>query len=165
MGYVDSNLTSGEQVVYRTRKHWIIFWVPALMIVSFYLSAFTGVFTYKPIEETLAYLISASLYTIIFLALLYNHFRAAEFAITNKRILMKTGEIKVKSLNASLTKVRSMEVLQGPIGRIFNYGSISVRNARGTRVFFMFVSHPRELRKKLQEQIDLIQSDAKELKI
>lgn len=162
---IDKKSKSGTQLIYSTGKHWIIFWAPALTILSFYISAFSGVFTYRTIDETLAYLISSLLYTIIFLFLLYHHLRAAKFIITNERIIMKTGQFKTKSLNTSLAKLKCIKVLQGPIGKIFNFGSIFIKDARGINTTFMFVSHPKDFREKAQEQRGLIQSNAKELSI
>lgn len=164
-GAIDKKSKSEKQLIYSTGKHWIIFWVPALTILSFYISAFSGVFTYRSIDETLAYLISSLLYTIIFLFLLYHHFRAAKFIITNKRILMKTGQFKIKSLNTSLAKLKCIKVLQSPIGKIFNFGSIFIKDGRGINTTFMFVSHPKDFKEKAQEQRGLIHSNTKELSI
>ena len=33
MSYIDSNLLAGEQVVYRTRLHWLVFLAPVLLTV------------------------------------------------------------------------------------------------------------------------------------
>lgn len=159
---INKKTKSGLQIIYSTGKHWIIFLGPALTILSFYISAFSGVFSYRPIDETLAYLISSLLYTIIFLFLLYHHLRAAKFIITSKRILMKTGQFNIKSVNTSLTKIKCMHVLQGPIGKIFNFGSIFIKDSRGINTTFMFVSHPKEFREKAQKQRDLIERDAKD---
>lgn len=159
---IDKESKSEKELLYSTGKHWIILWAPALTILSFYISAFRGVFTYRTIDETLAYLISSLLYTIIFLFLLYHHLRAAEFIITNKRILMKTGQFNIKSVNTSLTKIKCIKVLQGPIGKIFNFGSIFIRDSRGINTTFMFVRNPIEFREKAQEQRDLIQCNAEE---
>lgn len=152
-----------EHVIYSTRKHWIIFWAPTLSILSFYVSAFTGVLVNKTFGLIIANLIASILYTLIFLILLYHHWRAAYFSLTNKRIRMSAGQFKVKSLNIRLAKVKDMKVIQGPVARFFSYGTISVRNSRGMRVNFMFVSHPVEFRERVQEQIDKMLENEKEI--
>ena len=36
MGYIDENLMNGEQVVHRSKLHWIVFLMPiALIIIAF----------------------------------------------------------------------------------------------------------------------------------
>ncbi len=164
-GLIDKKFKSEKQMIYSTGEHWIILWAPALAILAFYISAINGVFTYKPRREILVYLMTSFFYTIMIITLLYNHWRAAEFAITNKRILMKTGQFKIKSFNTSLAKIKCIKVTQDPIGKIFNFGSIFIKDERGINRTFTFVSHPLEFIEKVQEQRDLIQSNEKELSI
>ena len=33
MSYIEKNLMDGEQIVYEARQHWIIYWLPALLLV------------------------------------------------------------------------------------------------------------------------------------
>ena len=33
MSYIEKNLMDGEQIVYEARQHWIIYWMPALLLV------------------------------------------------------------------------------------------------------------------------------------
>jgi hypothetical protein len=35
MGYINNNLMSSEQVVYRTKEHWMIFVCPILFVITF----------------------------------------------------------------------------------------------------------------------------------
>jgi hypothetical protein len=50
----------------------------------------------------------------------------SEFAITNKRVIVKLGLISIHTLEMNLSKVESINVDQNPFGRIFGYGSITV---------------------------------------
>ena len=51
-----------------------------------------------------------------------------EFAITNKRVIIKTGLISRKTFEMNHTKIESVNVDQGILGRILGYGTI--RNCR-----------------------------------
>ncbi len=50
-----------------------------------------------------------------------------EMVITNKRIVVKTGLIRRETFDNRLAKVEGVSVEQGIIGRIFGYGSVTVR--------------------------------------
>ncbi len=117
--YVQSNLISGENVVYEAKLHWIIF------------VSLRAIFT----------LWIAPLIT----------FLTSEFAITNKRVIIKVGAISRKTLEMNLTKIESVNVDQSILGRIFGYGTITVIGTGGTREPFHRISGPLNFRKAFQE--------------
>ncbi|PIU51164.1 hypothetical protein COS91_05900 [Candidatus Desantisbacteria bacterium CG07_land_8_20_14_0_80_39_15] len=84
-------------------------------------------------------------------------FKTSEFGITNKRVLFKIGFIRRNSLEILLTKIEGIQVNQGILGRILNYGTIIVRGTGGTGSPFRKIEAPLEFRKKVQEQIASIQ--------
>lgn len=74
-----------------------------------------------------------------------------EFAITNKRIIVKTGLISRKTLEMNLNKIESVNVDQSILGRMLGYGSITIIGTGGTREEFPNITNPIEFRKKFQE--------------
>jgi uncharacterized membrane protein YdbT with pleckstrin-like domain len=74
-----------------------------------------------------------------------------EFAITNKRIIVKTGLISRKTLEMNLNRIESVTVDQSIAGRIFNFGNISIIGTGGTKETFKNIKKPLEFRKKFQE--------------
>ena len=54
---------------------------------------------------------------------------STELAVTNKRVVAKTGFIKRSTIELNLSKVESIQVHQGLFGRILNYGSLVVSGA------------------------------------
>ena len=74
-----------------------------------------------------------------------------EFAITNKRVIVKTGLIKRETLETNLSKIESINVDQSILGRIFGYGTITIIGTGGTRNSFYKIRQPLEFRKKFQE--------------
>jgi uncharacterized membrane protein YdbT with pleckstrin-like domain len=76
-----------------------------------------------------------------------------EFAITNKRIIMKTGLIARRTLELNLSKVESVYVNQSVIGRILGFGDVVIIGTGGTRETFIDIRKPTEFRKKFQESI------------
>jgi uncharacterized membrane protein YdbT with pleckstrin-like domain len=146
MGYIDDNLMSGEQIVYRTKLHWVIFLWPIIFVVIAFMF-FAG-------DSTAAggfFLLVAIIWGVSF----FISFKTSEFGITNKRVLIKTGFIRRNSLETLLTKVEGIQVNQGILGRILNYGTIIVKGTGGTSNPFHKIDAPLEFRKKVQEQIAL----------
>ena len=74
-----------------------------------------------------------------------------EFAITNKRIIVKTGLIQRHTLEMNLSKIESVNVDQSIMGRIFGYGTITIIGTGGTRESFPNIQRPMEFRKMFQE--------------
>jgi len=116
---VDSNLTTGENMVYQAKLHWIIF-VSLRAILTLWIS---------PLIDWIT----------------------SEFAVTNKRIIIKVGLISRRTLEMNIAKVESVNVDQGIIGRILGYGTITVIGTGGTREPFHYISRPLDFRKAFQQ--------------
>ena len=54
------------------------------------------------------------------------HRWTTETDVTNLRVVHKTGFIKRQTFEMSLDKVESVDVNQSILGRIFNYGDVSI---------------------------------------
>jgi uncharacterized membrane protein YdbT with pleckstrin-like domain len=78
---------------------------------------------------------------------------AAEFAVTNKRVIFKEGFVYRRTAEMFLSKVESVGVDQTILGRIFGYGSIVLRGTGGSTEPFHKIARPLEFRRQIQEQI------------
>lgn len=144
MSYVDQNLMTGEKVIYRTKLHWVIFISPALLLIlGLILFATNG---------TLGGIVTGS--GAIGLIIAYLNESTSEFAVTNKRVIIKVGIIKRNSLDTVLKKVESITVNQPIVGRMFDYGSIVVSGSGGTPQPFHKIANPLEFRKQINEQVE-----------
>jgi len=74
-----------------------------------------------------------------------------EFAITNKRVIIKTGLISRKTFEMNHSKIESVNVDQSILGRILGYGTISIVGSGGTKEVFPKIKNPLRFRKKFQE--------------
>jgi uncharacterized membrane protein YdbT with pleckstrin-like domain len=83
--------------------------------------------------------------------------RFTEFAITDRRILIKTGILNRRSLEVILSKVESIAVEQSIWGRMLNFGTIVVKGTGGTRQPFSTIATPFEFRKAVQDQVATIE--------
>ena len=156
MGFVDSNLMAGEKVIYRTQLSKAIFILPAIVAILglFVLAgALVAAFAVPGPLASLPMLIFSALF-FLWIILVYIKFKTSEFAVTNKRVLIKVGFIRRESLETLLQKVEGIHVEEGLIGRMFKYGTIIIKGTGGTSNPFTTIDDPFEFRKKVQEQIE-----------
>jgi len=163
MSFVDHNLISGEIILYRTRLHWFVLIVPATLSLLFLAPAILFLKGVIHITGTkagpldfmqLGVLISTAIAIIIMTTgIMYRS--STEMAVTNKRVIMKTGFVSRRSVELVLSKIESVTVDQNLLGRIFGYGTITIRGTGGTPETFVKISHPLELRQHVQEQIGM----------
>jgi uncharacterized membrane protein YdbT with pleckstrin-like domain len=150
VSYIDGNLLPGEQVVFRTRVHWKILVGPLLFAVV----------TFLPVVWLLTQgtwnnlvLIAPGLGLLVFLAALVRR-QSSDFAVTNKRVMMKVGVFSTRSVELLLGKVEAITVHQSLGGRIFGYGDIIVTGSGGTEEAFSSIQSPLELRRAVQSVTD-----------
>jgi uncharacterized membrane protein YdbT with pleckstrin-like domain len=126
MGYVESILQPQEQVLRVGKMHWITY------VRGFILTAF-GLFIMAapvPANIELAFRIFAALVILsglssILQALITKY--TTEIAVTNRRVIHKRGLIRRHTREMNMDKVESVLVDQSIVGRMLNYGTISVR--------------------------------------
>jgi len=126
--YIDDILQPGEKVLYSTNAHWI-FYLPA--IAAWLLALILLMLSRSAIAESVILLcLSAS--AVAAIAALYwsanacYHRWTTETDVTNLRVVHKTGFIKRRTFEMSLDKVESVDVNQSILGRILNYGDVTI---------------------------------------
>jgi uncharacterized membrane protein YdbT with pleckstrin-like domain len=141
--YVDTNLNAGEEVVYRTGIHPIVYLVPAFFVV---LGIGLGGFGLRSVGLAVLAL------GVLALAGAWIRQWSSEFAVTNRRVIVKVGLISRRTIEINMSKVESIEVNQDIFGRIFNYGTILVIGTGGTKEPFDLISDPLAFRRAVQSQ-------------
>lgn len=126
--YVESSLLPNEAIVAEAKPHWAMFIAPGLVILFGLLAGKVGgVF--------------------LFIGVVWGIFRllvwqTTELAVTNKRVIAKSGIIRRNAIDVSLSKVEGVSYSQGIIGRIFGYGSILVRGTGVGQIPVPFIAQP-----------------------
>jgi uncharacterized membrane protein YdbT with pleckstrin-like domain len=141
MGYVDSNLLSGEQITFQTRLHWIVFGWPVVFALFAALMTAAGAGPASGFFWFLAIAVGC-------LSLL--SYMTSEFAVTTKRVIIKVGALRRRTLELQLSKVESVTVDQGILGRIVGYGTIVVTGTGGTKEPFRRIATPMGFRQAVQ---------------
>jgi uncharacterized membrane protein YdbT with pleckstrin-like domain len=163
MSYVESNLVPGETVIYQTRLHWTVMLGHILlgcllldlpgMFLLYYALTHTGMEskTLHAMEGGGIILLVCGVIVILLGMVRRN---ATEMAVTNRRVVIKTGLFSRKTIEMLLNKVESIEVSETAIGRMMGYGTIVVIGTGGTLEPFHKVAHPLEFRNQVQQQIE-----------
>jgi uncharacterized membrane protein YdbT with pleckstrin-like domain len=157
MSYVDKNLIPGESVVYRGSLSRLpygwAFGAIALAVVS---AVFRNFF---PVGHR--WLVPGLLIGIAVVLWLWAWMRvaSAEFAVTNRRVMIKLGVLQRRTVETMLSKIEAVAVDQGLSGRIFDFGTITVTGTGGTRETFENIASPLEFRRQVQGQLARIEDD------
>jgi len=77
-------------------------------------------------------------------------YATSEFGVTNKRVIIKVGFLRRKTLELLLRHVEAISVDQTVMGRFLNYGSVTLTGTGGVREVFHNISAPLEFRKRIQ---------------
>lgn len=154
MGYVDSSLVNGEVVVRRAKPHWAMF-MPVVIygLLGLLLLLFSALVQSKSGEAGVS---CSGIYFFVGAVVLLQAiviYTTTEFAVTNYRVIAKTGLIRRASVELPLSKIESIQVKQGISGRAFNYGTIVVAGTGGTKEAFPNIGYPMEFRKLINESI------------
>ena len=163
MSYVESNLVSGETVIYQTRLHWIV--MLGHIVLGCFVLALPGVFllyyalSHTGIESRTLHIMEGGGVTLLVcgvVTILTGMVRrnATEMAVTNRRVVIKTGLVSRTTIEMLLNKVESIEVNETAFGRMLGYGTIVLVGTGGTPEPFHKVAHPLEFRSQVQQQIE-----------
>ncbi len=154
MAYIDDNLTVGENVIYRAKLHWVVFLWPIICFAFAIVFLLSNVVFPRNILLVIAIILSIRAFI---------NYYTSEFGVTNKRVIVKAGFIRRVSLEILLTKVEGIQVSQGILGRILDYGSILVSGTGGSKDPVHNISAPMEFRKKSKSKLELFKKDEKML--
>lgn len=149
MRYVSRVLQPGETVVYATRLHWLIYGrAVVLVIIAVALAIGTSFVADKP-NINLALWIAAAIFALLALSAGLRAFlrrTTTELAVTDHRVIYKTGLLARHTLEMNRSKVESVDVDQTIPGRIFGYGTIIVRGTGGSLEPIRHIADPLSFR-------------------
>ncbi len=152
MSYVERVLSPGERVAYRAGLHWVLYLSSiGPVVLSVVCAALGGAMTEGPGRSALL-LISALalLAALIQILRVWIRIRTTEVAITDQRIIYKTGLIGRRSIEMNLDKVESVVVDQGLLGRMLDYGTVVIRGVGAGLEPFAYLAQPLEFRRRVK---------------
>lgn len=133
MGYVEHVLQPGETLVHKSKLHWLIYLpvLPFLVLLVLGLALYTGMQSAGADQGAAAVplllLALGAIGGIITWLRAFIRRATTELAVTDRRVIFKRGLIRRHTVEMNMDKVESVDVDQSVLGRIFNYGDVTVR--------------------------------------
>jgi uncharacterized membrane protein YdbT with pleckstrin-like domain len=150
MRYVDQVLQPGEAIRGITSVSWVGF-LPGLLlwVVGVVLLVYIAPWSQRsPVWELLGWIAFAAAF-LIGAGLLIRHWWrrfTTEVAVTDRRIVCKIGFVKRRTVEMHMDKVESVDVQQSILGRLFDYGDITIRGTGETGERLRMIDRPLEFR-------------------
>jgi len=144
MSYVQRVLQPDETVIHQSRLHPLIF-LPALLLLVIAVALLVASAQFADEKISLGFKAGAAMFGLLALA---SWARAAirrattELAVTDRRVIYKSGLLARHTLEMNRSKVESVDVDQSILGRIFGFGTIIVRGTGGSLEPIRMISDP-----------------------
>jgi membrane protein YdbS with pleckstrin-like domain len=166
------NLMEGEDLLYVPELHWFyavknlvqslpvflvlfILWIAVDSIEGLSEWLIAGIDLPLMIKLTIRFIfiVGALLALVIFVWRIFLYL-SIEYGVTNKRLIIKKGIIRVVVSEIPTDRIESIYCVQGILGRIFHYGTICVSGIGGMMPVFSMVCKPYALRRKIVDIIE-----------
>ncbi|MBA2270914.1 MAG: PH domain-containing protein [Chthoniobacterales bacterium] len=148
--YARATLTPDETPFYKTSLHWVVFMRFAIMALLVFL------FIAMPFAIGLQALTGSELgwFALPLPALMMLPptlaFASSELVVTDRRVLIKTGVVRRQTLELFISRIESIAIDQGVLGRMWDYGTVVIRGTGGSEEVFEAIAHPVEFRNSVQ---------------
>ena len=128
MRYIDESLAPGETII--ARGKWpTIFWVGAWAALLLLGIIVVGIFIFAGMAIKMM---------------------TTDFAVTNRRVILKEGWLNRKTHELSVESVEGVSLDQSIWARIFGYGRVVVTGTGEARILFPPMAHPVEFRRAIE---------------
>ena len=146
MTYVNSILEPGEKVRYHTTVSWTTYRAAILLAICALASLLAGASYAEMVNVSwFAAIVFAVSAIVAFLPAWFRRW-TTEIAVTDRRIIFKRGLIRRHTVEMNMQKVESVDVDQTLIGRLFNYGNVTIRGTGSSFEILSRIESPLKLR-------------------
>ena len=150
MSYVQKVLQPGEKILSTGHLHWVMYlpgllWMLAGALVIWLRSVL--VLGHREFE-TYVFLAGLVLIAVGLFRLAYVKFIqwTMEIAVTDRRVIQKSGFIARDTSEMNINQVESVEVMQSIFGRVLGYGTLRVHGTGRGMEALRFVANPLAIR-------------------
>ena len=148
--YVDSVLAPGERIIHRAAiSHWN-FAVSYLVGLALLIGGGAAWIIWRQAQYAPAAAIPMIIGIIVLLTALIRR-QSTELVLTDRRVISKRGLVSRDTVEMNLAKVESIHVSQSLLGRLLDYGDVTVVGTGASLEPLTGISAPLELRRKLGE--------------
>lgn len=145
-----SAILPNESACFRTSLHWIIFVRYGLIAAALFLFAAIPLVVALQAVTGLEIGWFALPFPLCVLVAPVVAFVSSELVVTERRIVIKAGVVRRQTVEMPLEKVESIAVDQGFFGRMFDYGTVTIRGTGGLAESFETIARPITLRQWIQ---------------
>jgi hypothetical protein len=151
VGVRDQYLLQDEVVIFKTRKHKIIFFIPIMLTVA-------ALYIYPVFAQS--QLLMKIIWALLVVPGLFWGYTLVEymtsiFVVTSKRILMREGFFTRHTNETLLTSISQVTIDQNLAAQLLGYGTVTV-NAFGASDTFVMIANPYRFQQALNEQINQV---------
>ena len=125
VSYIDDSLLPGEHVVYRAALHPIIF-APATVVIIL------GIIIALAYSQIIGLVVGVI--GVVMGAVALIRYNSSEFAVTNRRVIIKVGALGRRSLEVELNRVEGIDVDQSAFGLSRDCSAARISQARARNV-------------------------------
>jgi uncharacterized membrane protein YdbT with pleckstrin-like domain len=146
MSYVRRVLQEGEQLRHTAKIHWVVY-LPGLLFALVAVAVL--VLSWNDPPRSTFWFYVAVLFGIIAIEALFRKWFIrwiTEIAVTDRRVIYKTGFIRRKTNEMNMEKVESVQVDQSVLGRILDYGDVTILGTGEGFETLKTIAAPLELR-------------------
>jgi len=172
--YINNALIPGEKILYHATMHWL-FYLDAMAILLVVFSSYwlinnpfwgenmpsvlvwvPAFISKEPVSWSVWQLGLLSLWSIGLMVLgeVFILKQTTELAVTSKRLVAKFGFLNRTIIELKLRRFESITVEQSLLGRIFNYGTVTITGMGGVRTTVPCIVAPLKFKKVLWQVID-----------
>ena len=146
MSYVREVLQPGEEIRFRTNVHWLVY-LPAMVMfvlgIAFALW-YTAAAKSAPHAPDPVWLKCCAWRPAVHPAWLKRF--GTEIAVTDRRVIYKTGLVQRDTTEINMAKIESVDVSQSILGRVFGFGTLTIRGTGETIEALRNIASPLQFR-------------------
>jgi uncharacterized membrane protein YdbT with pleckstrin-like domain len=148
MAYYTKVLQPDEHVLVIGRLHWSIYLRAWLVLLAAIAVGIGSAWVIDPTGQQAAWIGAAVLGVIGLLMLLAAFIRrhATEIVVTDRRVIFKRGILSRHTVEMHMSKIETVDVEQGLLGRLFGYGVVLIRGTGSGIEPLRGVGHPLQIR-------------------
>jgi uncharacterized membrane protein YdbT with pleckstrin-like domain len=151
MSYVKSVLLPGETVLHEAHVHWVIY-LPSLWLVALWIPC-----AWALMDQPALFWIINGVFAFFTIGVLFSSWIGAvstELAVTDKRVIAKTGFIRRSTHEIARHKIEGVAVQQSLTGRMLNFGTVTVRGTGGGLAPMTAIANPVHFRNVVSHEVD-----------
>jgi len=167
--YGDALLADGEQIVLRSRQHWLAWLVDGRVAVSVLVAslALLAIASFALEQGAPRFWLGALAFVLLMgsllvLARMWLSWRSQDYMVTNRRVVKVEGIIRKRSADSSLEKINDAVLEQGIFGRMFGFGNLEILTAAEIPVDrFYMLSQAQTFKRTMLEEKNRLERDVR----